>query len=222
MPATSRAMVLKAFDEPLIGEELRIPEPGPGAALARVDYGGICGTDVHLQQGRLPIPTPIVMGHEAVGRIERLGAGLEHDVLGRFIAVADALSAKWVMRITGDCPFLAPEVCERVLQEASTGWDYVSNDTTRSGYPDGLDCEVVIASALRQANRVTTLRTDREHVTPWVRRNCTTYTITSPRDCRRVKLSVDALEDLERARRIYGFLAPGASRHQADACREQD
>ena len=162
MPATSRAMVLKAFGEPLTGEDLEIPEPVPGAALARVDYGGICGTDVHLQQGRLPIPTPIVMGHEAVGRIEQLGAGLEHDVLGRRLSPGDRVV--WASNIPcGHC-YYCLRLGERTLcadrriyginQRADTapalsgGWAdviYLQPGSTIIRIPDEIHSEEVIA-----------------------------------------------------------------------------
>jgi D-arabinose 1-dehydrogenase-like Zn-dependent alcohol dehydrogenase len=46
-----------------------MPEPGPGALVARADLAGVCGTDVHLYHGHLQIPLPIVLGHVGVGRV---------------------------------------------------------------------------------------------------------------------------------------------------------
>jgi D-arabinose 1-dehydrogenase-like Zn-dependent alcohol dehydrogenase len=40
----------------------------------QVEMAGICGTDVHLWQGQLPIPVPVILGHETVGRIAALGS----------------------------------------------------------------------------------------------------------------------------------------------------
>ena len=71
------------FHQPLELREYPLPdEIEPGAALVKVEMAGICGTDVHLWKGQLPIPRPIVMGHETVGVIERLGAALETDWTG--------------------------------------------------------------------------------------------------------------------------------------------
>lgn len=92
MTAQSRAIVLSAFETPFELQSFDIPEPGKSAAIVDVEYAGICGTDVHLQAGRLPIPTPVVLGHEAVGRIAALGEGLTHDVLGAPLAVGDAVA----------------------------------------------------------------------------------------------------------------------------------
>jgi Zn-dependent alcohol dehydrogenase len=69
-----RAAVLTAYEKPLeIREYPDIEEPGPGEALVRVEAAGICGTDVHLWLGELPIPLPVILGHESAGRIEKLG-----------------------------------------------------------------------------------------------------------------------------------------------------
>lgn len=143
----------------------------------------------------------------------RAWRGSEHDVLGRFVGAAAALHADIVMRITGDCPFTAPEVCERVLCTALSGdpWaDYVSNDVTSSGYPDGTDCEVFTMLALLRANVSVTDRLDREHVTPWMKRNLPSKVVRSFEDWGHLKLSVDCEEDLLRARSIFGYLPPCA------------
>jgi threonine dehydrogenase-like Zn-dependent dehydrogenase len=88
---TSRAVVLHRFGEPLVLESVEIPAPEPGAIIASVDYGGICGTDVHLHHGNLPIPTPLVLGHEAVGNVHSLGEGVTSDFTGAPLAAGDAI-----------------------------------------------------------------------------------------------------------------------------------
>lgn len=82
MRASSRAAVLEEFGRDVAVREFDVPGPEPGAVVAGVDYGGVCGTDVHLRHGRLPIPVPVVLGHEAVGHVEALGDGLGSDALG--------------------------------------------------------------------------------------------------------------------------------------------
>jgi D-arabinose 1-dehydrogenase-like Zn-dependent alcohol dehydrogenase len=91
MATTSRAAVMKAFNEPLATEEVEVPEPGPGALIAQVIYGGICGTDVHLHHGNLPIPTPLILGHEAIGRVWKLGEGVTADFTGAPLREGDAI-----------------------------------------------------------------------------------------------------------------------------------
>ena len=63
-----KAAVLAEYEKPLELREYPEPgPPGPGEALVRVEMAGICGTDVHLWLGQLPIPIPVILGHETVG-----------------------------------------------------------------------------------------------------------------------------------------------------------
>jgi threonine dehydrogenase-like Zn-dependent dehydrogenase len=76
----ARASVLTAFKAPLQLQQFDLPSSlEPGAVLVRTEMAGICGTDVHLWKGELPITLPVILGHETVGRIEALGAGVERD-----------------------------------------------------------------------------------------------------------------------------------------------
>ena len=57
--------------------EVERPQPGPGEALVRITLTTICGTDVHILKGEYPVKPGLIVGHEPVGRIEALGAGVE-------------------------------------------------------------------------------------------------------------------------------------------------
>jgi threonine dehydrogenase-like Zn-dependent dehydrogenase len=56
--------------------EVPRPEPRPGEALVRITLTTICGTDVHILKGEYPVKPGLIVGHEPVGRIEALGAGV--------------------------------------------------------------------------------------------------------------------------------------------------
>jgi len=84
--------VLRAFNVPLAIEFAPVPEPGPGAVVAQVGLAGVCGTDVHLHHGQLPIPLPIILGHEGVGRVQRLGDGVATDFTGHSLREGDAIA----------------------------------------------------------------------------------------------------------------------------------
>ncbi len=100
---TCSAAVLTAYQKPLQLREYPLPgEIGVEEALVRVEMAGICGTDVHLWLGQLPIPLPVILGHETVGRIERLGPDLKKDWRGEPLAVGDRIT--WASSITcGEC-----------------------------------------------------------------------------------------------------------------------
>lgn len=68
-------------------EGLPPPVPQPGEVLLRVDRVGICGSDVHLYQGDRPAPYPLILGHEAIGRIESVGPGVGPERVGERVVV---------------------------------------------------------------------------------------------------------------------------------------
>jgi threonine dehydrogenase-like Zn-dependent dehydrogenase len=162
MPTMARGAVLRAFNEPLTLEEAPIPEPEPGALVARVDLAGICGTDVHLHHGNLPIPTPVILGHEAVGRVESLGPGVTADFNGAPLREGDAIA--WASSIPcGHCYWCVVEK-ERTLCESrkiyginqrfdegprlSGGWAeyiYLQPGSAVFKLPDGITSEQAIA-----------------------------------------------------------------------------
>ncbi|MET3777496.1 propanol-preferring alcohol dehydrogenase [Rhizobium alvei] len=79
MNAMMRAAVLVDFGAPLEIRTVRRPEPKAGQILVRLEACGLCHSDVHIWKGevRPPVsPDPFVLGHEGVGRIEALGAGV--------------------------------------------------------------------------------------------------------------------------------------------------
>lgn len=100
----------------------------------------------------------------------RVSVGSEHDVLSRYHQAALAVNTDVIMRVTGDCPLIDPEICARVLALMEDGVDYASNVDPR-GWPKGLDCETFTFDALDRAHKESDDPYDREHVTPWMRRN---------------------------------------------------
>jgi aryl-alcohol dehydrogenase len=75
-PATRSltAAVSRAASEPLSLEELRIGSPRDDEVLVRVEYAGICHTDINCHHGRAPTPKPVVLGHEGAGTVVEVGA----------------------------------------------------------------------------------------------------------------------------------------------------
>lgn len=105
--STAKASVLEQFNQPLQLREFPVPaQPEPGAALVRTEMAGICGTDVHLWKGQLPVALPIIMGHETVGRIIALGDGLERDWTGQPLRAGDRVT--WNSAVScGQCYYCA-------------------------------------------------------------------------------------------------------------------
>lgn len=67
-----KAMVLKAPSR-LVQEELAHASPGPGETLVRITHSGVCGTDLKIYQGGIPVDYPRIMGHEMIGEVIEVG-----------------------------------------------------------------------------------------------------------------------------------------------------
>lgn len=112
---SAAAAVLEGFGQPVSIRQLPVPEPGEGEMAVDVAYGGICGTDLHLQQGHLPIPTPLTLGHEGLGTVRRIGAGTAVDACGATLREGDTVM--WASSIScGQCTpcrqYREPTLCE--------------------------------------------------------------------------------------------------------------
>ena len=88
MATTGRAVVTTGQKFEI--REFEVPSPAPGTLLLRQELAGICGTDLHNWQNG--IPTPTLQGHEGVGVIAALGAGVTADYLGNPIQEGDRVA----------------------------------------------------------------------------------------------------------------------------------
>ena len=70
------AAVLYQVKQPLVIEEVELLDPRPGEVQVRWVANGVCHSDYHLISGDVPHPLPVVLGHEAAGVVERIGAGV--------------------------------------------------------------------------------------------------------------------------------------------------
>jgi len=135
----SRAAVLSGYDSPLEIRQFPVPETlEAGAALVKVTLAGVCGTDVHLWHGQLPIPLPVVLGHETVGVIERKDAALEFDWSGLPLSVGDRIT--WSSSIScGSCFYCrVKDQPTRCLKRKAYGISYNCEEAPHlfGGYAD--------------------------------------------------------------------------------------
>ncbi|GIT81783.1 zinc-dependent alcohol dehydrogenase [Leifsonia sp. LS1] len=137
------AAVVTRFHEPLTIEERAIPSPGPGQILVRLETCGLCHTDIHAINGDWPVKPqlPFVPGHEGVGIVERLGAGVTSRTIGQRVALP------WLGHACGECRYCIDgreNLCER---QYNTGYavdggyaEYAVADARFAApVPDGVD-----------------------------------------------------------------------------------
>jgi propanol-preferring alcohol dehydrogenase len=108
-----QAMVLERPGAPLALRGRPVPAPGAGEVLVAIAACGVCRTDLHVVDGELPDPAlPLVPGHEIVGRVAALGAGVTHPARGARVGVP------WLGFTCGVCPYCRnnrENLCDRPL-----------------------------------------------------------------------------------------------------------
>jgi S-(hydroxymethyl)mycothiol dehydrogenase len=80
-----RGVVSRAKGEPVTLETVVIPDPGPGEAVVAVQACGVCHTDLHYREGGITDDYPFLLGHEAAGVVESVGAGVTEVAPGDFV-----------------------------------------------------------------------------------------------------------------------------------------
>jgi alcohol dehydrogenase, propanol-preferring len=140
---TMQAAVVESFDRPLVVKEIAIPTPGPGQVLVRIETSGLCHTDIHAAKGHWPIQPklPLIPGHEGVGIITQVGAGVTN------VKEGDRVGLPWLGFACGACEYCASgweTLCEKQL---NTGYfldgGYAQYAVAFANYvakvPDGID-----------------------------------------------------------------------------------
>lgn len=118
MATTMKAAVVTAFNQPLEIQELEIPKVSAGQVLVKLIATGVCHTDLHAMHGDWPVkPTlPFIPGHEGVGEVVELGAGVDHLKMG------DIVGIPWLYSACGHCDY------------CYAGWETLCKAQQNSGY----------------------------------------------------------------------------------------
>ncbi|HCJ30746.1 MAG TPA: alcohol dehydrogenase AdhP [Pseudomonas sp.] len=130
MTQTMKAAVAHAYGEPLRIEEVKVPLPGPGQILVKVQACGVCHTDLHAVEGDWPVrpPLPFIPGHEGVGYVAAVGGGVSR------VKEGDRVGVPWLYSACG--------CCEHCL----TGWETLCTAQQNTGYSvNGGYAEYVLA-----------------------------------------------------------------------------
>ncbi len=115
---TMKAAVVRAYREPLSLEEVPIPDVPPGRILVKVAACGVCHTDLHAADGDWPVKPalPFIPGHEGVGHVAAVGAGVKG------IREGDRVGVPWLHTACGHC------------EHCLTGWETLCDDQQMTGY----------------------------------------------------------------------------------------
>lgn len=127
---TMKAAVVREFHRPLSIEEVPLPTPGPGQVQVKIQASGVCHTDLHAAEGDWPVKPnpPFIPGHEGVGYVSGVGAGVKH------VKEGDRVGVPWLYTACG--------CCEHCLG----GWETLCESQQNTGYSvNGGFAEYVIA-----------------------------------------------------------------------------
>ena len=117
-PATYRAAVVHDFGSPLTVEQVPMPELDRGQVRVKVEACGLCHTDIHAARGDWPIKPspPFIPGHEGVGIVTQLAAGVSE------VAVGDRVAMPWLGYACGYCDYCV------------SGWETLCLEQKMMGY----------------------------------------------------------------------------------------
>ncbi|MFD2237004.1 alcohol dehydrogenase AdhP [Aureimonas populi] len=118
MAKTMKAAVVREFGKPLTIDEVPIPEPGPGQIQVAIKASGVCHTDLHAAEGDWPVKPnpPFIPGHEGVGFVSAVGAGVRH------IKEGDRVGVPWLYTACGHC------------RHCLGGWETLCHEQENTGY----------------------------------------------------------------------------------------
>ncbi|WP_063043044.1 S-(hydroxymethyl)mycothiol dehydrogenase [Nocardia pseudovaccinii] len=85
MSETVRGVVARSKGAPVELVDIVIPDPGPHDVVVRIQSCGVCHTDLHYREGGINDEFPFLLGHEAAGIVETVGAAVTHVVAGDFV-----------------------------------------------------------------------------------------------------------------------------------------
>lgn len=153
----------------------------PGKVLRKINNQSLL--EIHLSRlkksklaTKIIVATTFEKGVEQIIEIGRAMSvnvfqGSTDDVLDRFYQSVREFTPEYVVRVTSDCPLIDAELIDQVIELITdNNLDYGAN-ILKELYPDGQDVEAFSFNALKKAWLETKLKSDREHVTPYIRRN---------------------------------------------------
>jgi propanol-preferring alcohol dehydrogenase len=129
---TMKAAVVHEFGEPLAIEEVEVPRPGAGEVLVKIRASGVCHTDLHAAEGDWPVKPkpPFIPGHEGVGHVVAVGAGVRH------VKEGDRVGIPWLHTACGNC------------EHCLAGWETLCEQQQNTGYSvNGGFAEYALADA---------------------------------------------------------------------------
>jgi len=114
MGKRAKAVICREWNKPVVVEEIEVESPRRDEVMIKIEACGVCHSDLSATNGTIPMPPPLVIGHEAAGIVEEVGEGVDD------LAVGDHIVISWIP-MCGQCRYCVegrPALCD-VAQRAT-------------------------------------------------------------------------------------------------------
>lgn len=131
MAKQGKAVVCREWNKPPVVETVTVESPRRGEVMVKIGACGVCHSDLSATNGTIPLPPPLVLGHEAAGTIVELGEGVSD------LAVGDTVVVSWVPTC-GKCRYCVmgkPQLCDVSAKATTTLPDGTSRFQDADGKP---------------------------------------------------------------------------------------
>ncbi len=199
-----------------------LPIGGMSAVQLAARRAANSGLDVHVATSR-------DSDDDALARMMRVAGfpvwrGHLDDVLGRFAdATEDLPEAAVVVRLTADNVFPdGPFIDELLAAFERDAGEYLATSSPSDGLPFGMSAEAFLVKALREAHKAAVSPSDREHVTPWIRRQYGASVFRPKgdlRDLSHLRCTVDSIDDYQRISKLFAKVPDPETVHWLELCR---
>lgn len=128
------AAVVREAEKPFVFEELELDAPGAGEVLVKIHSTGVCHTDIGVRNQWLPVPLPLVLGHEGAGVVEAVGSGVTKVAPGDKVVLSFASCQKCASCLSGHPAYCAEFAARNVAGSRPDGTNALHGDGDVHGF----------------------------------------------------------------------------------------
>ncbi len=158
MAKKSKAVICRQWNQPVSVEEVEIASPKHDEVMIKVAACGVCHSDLSATNGTIPMPPPLLLGHEAAGVVEEVGEGVDEFVVGDHVCVV------WIP-MCGKCRYCMsgrPALCDQAAKATTTLPDGTSRIRDKDGNTINHFAGVGVMSQYATVHRDNLLKIDPE------------------------------------------------------------
>ncbi len=156
MSQQAKAVICREWNKPVVVETITVDPPKRGEVMVKIGACGVCHSDLSATNGTIPLPPPLVLGHEAAGTICELGEGVTD------LAIGDTIVVSWVP-MCGKCRYCVmgkPQLCDMSAKATITLPDGTQRFKDKDGKPLNHMAGVGVMAEYATLHRDNVIKTD--------------------------------------------------------------